>query len=368
MQTNTLEGKKQYARGRGYTLVADENFNRQTKVILVEDSTGIEYSVYWGNFRNGATPRTTTLNHKRKEVADRGYTLLATENVGTNGKVNVMNNETRYVYTVVYNDFIIRGDREKVGSMSKGEAYIYAFLEANLKEGYTFNYQEKVTYEDKKGYFDFSINKDNRIVAFIEYNGKQHYEVVPHFGEESFRFTQESDRLKEAYAEATSIPLLVIPYTNKEIAETIQKCFPELVEAQLKPFKPKRLSKGNTTLDEKKEIAKERGYIIATEKNFTTMDKVKLINTETGEEWTPKWFDFINGAVPVKEDHKRKIKGSLEDKKKIANFFGYELLETENFTVKKRVKLMIDNELKELVWEPIYRRYQKELKQSGMDL
>lgn len=49
---------------------------------------------------------------------------------------------------------------------------------------------------------------------------------------------------------------------------------------------------------------------------------------------------------------------------------GYELLETENFTVKKKVRLRdIDTgEIRKLQWEPIQARYRKAFKEAGIDL
>jgi hypothetical protein len=375
MQTFNLADKKQFAKDRGYTLIADKNFERNTTVTMIEDSTGREYFIHWGSFRTGATPRITTLNQKRKDAFERGYILLGNDNPKTNDRVTLKNLDTGEDYTVKWADFLIRGDREKTQRVvSKGEATIMAYLETNLKEGYSFKYQEKVIYdESKKGFFDFSIRDYNDdIVAFIEYNGIQHYQVRKLFGEEAFNLTQESDRLKKEYAEQQGIPLLVIPYTVKDIADVVKEAFPEFTAAAVNPFKPKKIDNNHTSFEDKKKIAANKGWHIAPEvtENFTHMEKVKLLNVHTGEEWSPRWQDFIDGAKPKKAENQRRMKSTLEDKKQIATALGYDLLEKENFTVKKFVQLKVTEtgETVTLKWEPIQAKYNRALKTSGIDL
>lgn len=103
------------------------------------------------------------------------------------------------------------------------------------------------------------------------------------------------------------------------------------------------------------------------------MDKVRLTNIRTGVTWQVRWQDFIDGVAPRSEEAKKRMSSTLDDKKRMAAYLGYELLETENFSVKKRVKLKIKNtqEIVELTWEPIQSRYRRKLralKQSGIDL
>lgn len=342
MKKLTLEEKKAYAESRGYTLLNEDNFTTKDTA-LVKDSQGYEYLILWAEFhRQGATPTRTTLDTKRRQAKERGYTLLAEENPKIDSKVSLRNDATGYIYKVRLSDFLYKGSREKVGSsMSKGEAYIYAFLEANLREGYSFTYQEKVKYsKDKFGLFDFSIKGNGSIVAFIEFNGIQHYEVSPLFGEAHFKLTQESDKLKQEYADNEGIPLLWIPYTDNEMHKTIQKTFPTFILDELNSFEPTVMVNSHTSLEEKKEIAKRRGYLLDITDNFVVTDKVKLVHIETGEEWEPRWADFIGGVNRSKKmADENKRQSSLEDKKKIAEALGYALMEIENFSVKKNVKL-----------------------------
>ncbi|AHN66660.1 homing endonuclease [Bacillus phage Bcp1] len=380
MQTLHLDDKKRYAKERGYTLLAEENFNRNTTVIVRKDSNGYEYTVHWSSFRAGAEPVRTTFETKCKQAKERGYTLLETENFGINEKVKLQNDDTEEVYEVKFTDFLHKGYREKSQTViSKGEAVIKAYLETNIKEGFRFRYQHRVDLDNKKLYYDFSIlDRSDNVIGFIEYNGEQHYNPNS-FGGSTFAFTQESDKLKETYAEEQGVPLLVIPYsksTQMSIAKEVQRAFSECVLDEIQSFTPKRIDRSHSTLEDKQELVKQKGYRLhdSIKENFTTMDKVTLVSIETGAEWKVKWFDFLNGAVPRAEEHKRRTKGSLEEKQKIADYLGYELLETDNFSVKKKVQLKDKEtgEVRMLKWEPLKTKYtrlqKKALESAGLGI
>lgn len=65
-------------------------------------------------------------------------------------------------------------------------------------------------------YFDFVIFKDNEILCAIEYNGEQHYEPIEFFGgKESLIRQQYCDKLKREYCRNNNIPLIIIPFTDK---------------------------------------------------------------------------------------------------------------------------------------------------------
>lgn len=80
-----------------------------------------------------------------------------------------------------------------------------------------------VKYEAQKGFkdlkdqssltYDFYIPTNN---ILIEYQGRQHYMPVDHFGgEDSFKTQQRHDNLKRLYAKKNNYTLLEIPYTEK---------------------------------------------------------------------------------------------------------------------------------------------------------
>lgn len=102
---------------------------------------------------------------------------------------------------------------------SIGESYIYKIL---TKNNYNFLYN--------KGYFtdlisdngrvlryDFIILKDNKPIRLIEFDGPQHkYESKLYGGQDRLELTQKYDNLKNEYARTHNIPLVRIPYKERD--------------------------------------------------------------------------------------------------------------------------------------------------------
>lgn len=96
---------------------------------------------------------------------------------------------------------------------SSGEECIQNFLtdmDIDFKQQYSFS-------DCKNKYplhFDFAILDYNKVVGLIEYDGKQHFEVIDWFGgEDGFLKTKQRDEIKNTYCKSHNIPLLRIPYT-----------------------------------------------------------------------------------------------------------------------------------------------------------
>lgn len=67
--------------------------------------------------------------------------------------------------------------------------------------------------------FDFYIPKEH---CCIEFDGKQHFEPVEHFGgEEAFNIYKSRDKIKDDYCKAKNIKLIRIPYYTKNIEESL---------------------------------------------------------------------------------------------------------------------------------------------------
>jgi hypothetical protein len=116
-------------------------------------------------------------------------------------------------------------------TMSKEETKVDYYLETNNYQ-YQRHYGVKELRYHPKGKpleFDFALFNNEKIIAFIEYNGKQHYEFVPFYHKDFFIFLdgQGRDHTKREYAKSKKIPLIEIPYW----ANTI-----EYLELKLKKF------------------------------------------------------------------------------------------------------------------------------------
>ncbi len=97
---------------------------------------------------------------------------------------------------------------------SSGEQEIVKILDE-----YKIEYKRQKWFPDLRDIkplkFDFAILKDGKILGFIEYNGKQHYTPIKHFGEEEEYIKRcEHDRMKIEYCMNHDYPILHIPYAS----------------------------------------------------------------------------------------------------------------------------------------------------------
>lgn len=115
-------------------------------------------------------------------------------------------------------DDLLRGHTSSCGCLtsSTGELFISDILTKNnipFKKEYTF--PDLYSTKNAKLRFDFAIfNKDNQLKRLVEFDGIQHFEQG-HFSEESFEERQLRDKLKNEYCKQHNIPLVRIPYTEK---------------------------------------------------------------------------------------------------------------------------------------------------------
>lgn len=104
--------------------------------------------------------------------------------------------------------------------ISKGEKKIQCFLDNSFiqyKTQFTFNNCRDI----KKLPFDFYLNEYNMA---IEFDGRQHYIVVDHYGgKEGLIVRQKHDEIKNIYCKEHNIELLRIPYWEYDNIEMIIK-------------------------------------------------------------------------------------------------------------------------------------------------
>lgn len=109
-------------------------------------------------------------------------------------------------------------------SNSSGEENIKNILIDNqIKFIRQFTFEDCKSPKDSKLIFDFAIlNNDNKIIELIEYDGVQHFTPVDFFGgEESFKYLQKCDNIKNQYCQNNNIKLLRISYKEKDNLENI---------------------------------------------------------------------------------------------------------------------------------------------------
>lgn len=142
-------------------------------------------------------------------------------------KVHYINSYTKVIITCPkHGDFLskpnslLEGMGCPICNESKGEREIRYFLESHnimYKPQYKFKNLGNLSY-------DFYLPGLN---ILIEYNGKQHYQIVDFFynhkNNSTYNFQQqlERDQRKKEYAEKNGYKLLVIPYTDFDNIESI---------------------------------------------------------------------------------------------------------------------------------------------------
>lgn len=97
-------------------------------------------------------------------------------------------------------------------SSSRGELLIENLLNKN----HILYAREAVIEINKTTYrFDFAIFANNTIQYYIEFDGKQHFEPVEHFGgQEYLNYIQHRDKIKNDWCKEQNIALIRIPYTH----------------------------------------------------------------------------------------------------------------------------------------------------------
>ncbi|WP_294338115.1 DUF2726 domain-containing protein [uncultured Clostridium sp.] len=106
---------------------------------------------------------------------------------------------------------------------SKGERTIAEYLrKENIKYKIQYGFPDLVGGAPLK--FDFAIfDKNEKLVALIEYQGEQHYSVINFFGgEKKFEKQRENDEAKRFYCKNRGICLIEIPYWE-EVDKYLEK-------------------------------------------------------------------------------------------------------------------------------------------------
>lgn len=63
--------------------------------------------------------------------------------------------------------------------------------------------------------FDFAIIDNNKVIRLIEFDGIQHFEEQSFFTHD-LESTQKNDRIKNEYCKSNNIPLVRIPYWERD--------------------------------------------------------------------------------------------------------------------------------------------------------
>lgn len=118
--------------------------------------------------------------------------------------------------TEVASNHLKKGDVQSCGCIktSIGEMNIKKILEEN-----NIQYQEQITFDDLKNIkslrYDFGIYQNGNLIRLIEFDGIQHFEEQDYFTH-SLTETKNNDIIKNKYAKDNNIPLVRIPYWERD--------------------------------------------------------------------------------------------------------------------------------------------------------
>lgn len=222
-----------------YDLVGDEYtflgsyIGSHNKIRVKHNKCGNIYKVFPNNFIKGhgcpycARVAKKTDKRFKQEVYDlvgNEYTFLEYYR-GALTKIKVKHIKCGNIYKVKPAMFLI-GNRCPYCNSPKGELIIDKILRS-LK----INYEVQKTFDDlkDKSYlsYDFYVPSQN---ILIEYQGKQHYQPIEHFGgENTFKVQQKHDQMKLDYAKNHSYRLIDVPYTE----DTLPKIKKYLIKHEL---------------------------------------------------------------------------------------------------------------------------------------
>ena len=106
---------------------------------------------------------------------------------------------------------------------SQGELAIKNFLE-NLKICFEQEFRFQQCRNSRSLPFDFAIKLNDNILGLIEYHGEQHYRSVDYW-HGSYEKTKFRDDIKNNFCMSNNIPLLIIPYHQKNNIESLVNNF-----------------------------------------------------------------------------------------------------------------------------------------------
>ena len=229
-KTTESFSKEVEVKTNGTVSLVGEYINASTKVRL-KHSCGYEWEVYPSSFlyhagrcplccgRVKKTPE--EFRNEFTKLAGNDYSLLS-EYSTSHKTIKIKHDTCGHIYEIKAYSFL-QGRRcplcANVGK-SKGEDTILNYLKDNNIK-FSYQYPIKSIECNWPLRMDFAILDDeDNIVAFIEYDGIQHFEPVKFNGISEgkalsqFEKTQYNDRLKDVYCKKEGIPLIRIPYNE----------------------------------------------------------------------------------------------------------------------------------------------------------
>lgn len=211
--------------GDEYTVLG-EYVNNYTHILMRHNECGHEFLVRPNKFLSKGTrcPVCNGLNIRTPEefeelfytIVDRDEYELLSKFTNTRAKIKILHKKCGTEFEIKVSNFLFRGSRCPNCYNSRGENLIKLTLDdmgAEYKKEYKIAECKRVNPLP----FDFAVFNKDKLVGLIEYDGEQHFKPVDFFGGEAgFTYRQKNDGIKTEYCEVNGIPLLRVPYYDKQ--------------------------------------------------------------------------------------------------------------------------------------------------------
>lgn len=219
LTTDEVKKRMKELHGDEYTLLSDyKGLSKRIKVR--HNKCGYEYTVFANNFlfqeqqcpKCYRTPKKTKKQFQSDLDSMYGkgtYTIVGNYN-GAKKKLELKCSTCGNTWWTKPNWMLTGKSGCPFCNQSMGERLISAILkENNIK--FIYPYRVKNLVDKQELHYDFKL-VGKRIL--IEYQGKQHYEAIEHFGgEKQFKRQQKHDQMKRDYAKEHNYKLVEVPYT-----------------------------------------------------------------------------------------------------------------------------------------------------------
>ncbi|PKR82858.1 hypothetical protein [Heyndrickxia camelliae] len=216
---------KKYLEENGYKLISEE-YHKAVEKLELECSKGHFCQLSINDIQQGVGCAQCAGNKRYsidevKEIVEQehGYKLISEEYVNLT-TILLIKCDKGHIYESNLASFKF-GCRCKICNMSSGEKNIKNWLNENNIE-FTTQYRFIDCKYKNTLPFDFAIFYKNDLICLIEYDGIQHFEPVDHFGgDRNFEITKIRDEIKNEYCRRNNIPLIRIPYWEKDNIKNI---------------------------------------------------------------------------------------------------------------------------------------------------
>ena len=221
--------------GQGAFRILGTYVNKDTPVEVEHVACGHRYDARPGNLMQGMGCRKCsgllkqTIEDIRNRVRDAvgsEYEVVNDELVNVSTPVRFRHTSCGHIFSMRPTDFLNDAQQRcpRCQTSSKGEDRVEQWLTAN---GVTFHREVRLPdCRDKLPLpFDFLVEINDDLTAFIEFDGKQHYRADERFPKRQFIDTQRRDQIRDEYCLRNGYLLLRIPYFHIHDTELILEHF-----------------------------------------------------------------------------------------------------------------------------------------------